>query len=355
MLPAGTSLLFIISAGIKKHFAGVSYMREQEVAIKIVSKLDSLYPNLFDLNRVRQAIEEVLYDYSIQDKETSLAVIDNMGDMILLYLATRKTEGLSDITLKDYGRTLGRFADTMRRNVEDISTMDIRMYLANRSKENIKTTTLAHDTDILRGFFNWLEDEEYINKSPMRKIKTPKVEKRLREALSKEEFETLRTGAKTLRQKALLELLYSTGCRLEEVENMKKQDIDWQKLQIRVIGKGNKERIVYINATCQVHLRKYLMSRLDECDAVFVTERRPYRGMGRRAIQREIKKIGEQSGLNKEVYPHLIRHTMATHLLNSGMSLNILQQILGHDDPSTTLVYAELDNVTVENEYRKYS
>ena len=97
------------------------------------------------------------------------------------------------------------------------------------------------------------------------------------------------------------------------------------------------------------------MSRLDECDAVFVTERRPYRGMGRRAIQREIKKIGEQSGLNKEVYPHLIRHTMATHLLNSGMSLNILQQILGHDDPSTTLVYAELDNVTVENEYRKYS
>lgn len=329
-------------------------MKSQEAAIRITSKLGMIYPEM-DQALVRQAVERILYDYTVEDKETSIAVIDNMGDMILLYLATRKTEGLSDITLKDYGRTLGRFADTMRRNVEDITTMDIRMYLANRSKENIKTTTLAHDTDVLRGFFNWLEDEEYIDKSPMRKIKTPKVEKRLREALTKEEFETLRTGAKTLRQKALLELLYSTGCRLEEVEQMKKQHIDWQRLQIKVIGKGNKERVVYINATCQVHLRKYLMSRLDNCDAVFVTERKPIKFMGRRAIQREINKIAEQSGIDINVYPHLIRHTFATHMLNSGMSLNILQQILGHDDPSTTLVYAELDNVTVENEYRKYS
>lgn len=330
-------------------------MKSQEAVIRIVGKLDMLYGDVFDQAIVRQAIEEVLYDYTVEDKETSLAVIDNMGDMILLYLATRKTEGLANKTLEGYGRTLGRFSRHMKKNVEDITAMDIRMYIAQRSKENLKNTTLANDTDILRGFFNWLEDEEYIQKSPMRKIKTPKVEKRLREALTKEEFELLRTGAKTLRQKALLELLYSTGCRLEEVEQMKKSDIDWQRLQIRVVGKGNKERVVYINATCQVHLRKYLMSRLDDCDSVLVTERAPIKFMGRRAIQREIKKIGEQSGLNKEVYPHLIRHTFATHMLNSGMSLNILQQILGHDDPSTTLVYAELDNVTVENEYRKYS
>lgn len=326
-----------------------------EATIRIVSRLDLMYGNLINQAMVRQAIEEVLYEYDISLKETLPAVLDDMGDKILLYLATRKTEGLSDNTLKSYGRTLVRFSNAMRRNVEDISTMDIRMYLANRSKQNIKTTTLANDTDILRGFFNWLEDEEYIHKSPMRKVKTPKVEKRLREALTKEEFETLRTGAKTLRQKALLELLYSTGCRLEEVEQMKKQDIDWQKLQIKVIGKGNKERIVYINATCQVHLRKYLMSRLDDCDAVFVTTRKPIKYLGRRSIQTEINKIAEQSGININIYPHLIRHTFATHMLNSGMSLNILQQILGHDDPSTTLIYAELDNVTVENEYRKYS
>lgn len=330
-------------------------MKSQEAVIRIVSKLDMMYGDVFNQGEVRQAIEDVLYNYTIEDKETSLAVLDDLGDMTFMYLATRKTEGLANTTLKGYGRSIGRFARHIRKNVVDITAMDIRIYLANRAKENLKNTTLANDTDILRGFFNFLEDEEYINKSPMRKIKTIKVEKRLREALTKEQFETLRTGSKTLRQKALLELLYATGCRLEEVEQMRKQDIDWQRLQIKVIGKGNKERIVYMNATCQVHLRKYFMSRLDDCDSVFVTERKPCKFMGRRAIQREINKITEQSGVNINVYPHLIRHTTATHLLNSGMNLNVLQQILGHDDPSTTLVYAELDNVTVENEYRKYS
>ena len=330
-------------------------MKSQEATIKIVSQLGMLYGDVFDQALVRQAIEGVLYDYTVEDKPTSLAVIDNMSDMTLMYLATRKTEGLVDATLKGYGRTIGRFSRFINKNVEDVTAMDIRIYISKRSKEGLKNTTLANDTDILRGFFNFLEDEEYINKSPMRKIKTIKVEKRLREALTKEQFETLRTGAKTLRQKALLELMYSTGCRLEEIENMKKQDIDWQKLQAKVIGKGNKERIVYINATCQVHLRKYLMSRLDDCDSVLVTERKPIKFLGQRAIQKEINNINEQSGLNINVYPHLIRHTTATHLLNSGMSLEVLQRILGHDDPSTTLVYAELDNVSIGNEYRKYS
>ena len=330
-------------------------MKSQEVTIKIINKLDLIYPNMFNQILVRQAIEEILYDYTIQEKETSLAVVDNMGKMILLYLATRKTEGLSDKTLKSYGRTLGRFAHIMRRNVKDITAMDIRMYLARYSKTSVKNSTIATHTDILRGFFNWLENEEYISKSPMKKIKSPKLEKRIREALTKEEFEILRMGAKTLRQKALLELIYSTGCRLEEVEKMKKQDIDWQRLQIRVIGKGNKERIVYINATCYVHLRKYMMSRLDNSDAVLVTERKPFRPMGRRAIQREIKKIMEQSGLNKNVYPHLIRHTFATHMINAGMDLSILQEILGHESPETTLIYAKNSNAKIEQEYRKLS
>lgn len=330
-------------------------MKNQEAVIRIVGKLDLIYGDVFDQAKVREVIEGILYDYDITTKETSLAVLDNMNDMILMYLATKKTEGLADSTLKNYGRYLGKFSNHMRKNVEDITTMDIRIYISERSKENIKNTTIANITDILRSFFTWLEDEEYIKKSPMRKIKSIKIEKRLREALTKEEFETLRTGAKTLRQKALLELLYATGCRLEEIETMKKQNIDWQNLRITVVGKGNKERTVYINATCQVHLKKYFMSRMDETDAVIVTERQPIRKLGRRAIQIELNKIVEQSGLQKNVYPHLIRHTMATHLLNSGMNLNVLQEILGHDDPGTTLIYASVNNKSIEHEYRKYS
>lgn len=330
-------------------------MKSQEAAIRIVGKLDLLYPGLIDQVKVRQVVEEVLYGYTVEEKETSLAIIDNMNDMILLYLATRKTEGLSDITLEGYGRNLGRFADHMRKNVEDISTMDIRMYLARYSKTGVMNSTVATHTDILRGFFNWLKSEEYIDRNPMEKIKSMKTEKRMRQALTKEEFEILRGGAKTLRQKALLEILYATGCRLEEVEKMKKQDIDWHRLQMRVIGKGDKERIVYLNAAAKIHVKKYLMSRLDDCDALFVTQRKPIKFLGRRAIQREIKQIMRQSGLTKNVYPHLIRHTMATHLKNSGMEITTLQEILGHEDTATTLIYAKVDNRAIENEYRKYS
>ena len=122
----------------------------------------------------------------------------------------------------------------------------------------------------------------------------------------------------------------------------------------KVIGKGNKQRTVYINATAQVHLKKYLMSRLDACESVFATQRQPIKNMDRSSIQREIKIIQKQSGLDINVYPHLIRHTTATHLLNSGMSLTVLQEILGHDSPETTLVYASIDNRTIEHEYENY-
>lgn len=329
-------------------------MSKEEAVIRIVGKLDLIYSAVMDQQEVRRIVEEVLYDYDLFPVQRALVVQNNMNDRILLYLASKKIDGLSQNTLENYSRHLNKFAMSMRKNVEDITTMDVRMYLSAYAKTGVKNSTIGTETDILRAFFKWLEDEEYINKSPLRKIKPIKVEKRLRKALTNEEMEILREGCKTYRERAMLEFFYSTGCRLEEVEQLNKSDIDWQQLQLRVIGKGNKKRVVYINAKAKVHLQKYLMTRLDDCEALFITERSPISRLGRRSIERDFKKIGKASGLKKNVYPHLIRHTMATHLLNSGADLVTVQALLGHEDASTTQIYAQISNINIEHEYRKY-
>lgn len=330
-------------------------MKSQELMVKILGQLDLMYGNVIDQQEVRKAIEHVIYDYNITDKETLPATVNDINDKIYIYVTSKKIDGLSKLTLQNYVRRLSLFSKIVNKKINDITTMDIRMYLAERSKCGVKNSTIATETNILRSFFNWLQDEEYIERNPMKKINTIKVEKRVREALTRKEFELLREGALTLRQKALLEFLYSTGCRLDEVVKVNKSDIDWNTLSLQVIGKGNKERTVFINARAQVHLRKYILSRLDSSEALFVAGKKPYRRLGRRSIEREINIIQEQSDLDKNIYPHLIRHTISTHLLNSGMSITALQQILGHEDPATTQIYAKLSNIEIASEYRKYS
>lgn len=194
-----------------------------------------------------------------------------MQEKIMLYLAIKKIEGVSVNTIATYKKMLRHFSNYIRKNVDSITTMDIRLYLASLAERGLKNASIATYTSVVRAFFTWLENEDYISKNPMNKIKTIKLEKRLKKALTKTDIELLRTGAKTYREKAIFEVFYSTGARLSEIEQMKLQDIDWQKGQIKVIGKGDKERVVFMSPSCQVHLKKYLMSRTDDCDAVFIT------------------------------------------------------------------------------------
>lgn len=329
-------------------------MRKDEVIVRIINRLDEMYGGIVNLHNIKSELDNILYDFDVTPKSTALVPINNMQDRIMLYLASKKIEGLSDKTILSYGRNLGKFMNDFTKNVEDITAMDIRMHLANYSKTGVKTSTIASRTDILRGFFGWLYSEEYISRNPMDKIKTIKVEDSLREPLTPEELEIFYTGCKTPRQKALVSLFIATGCRLEEVEKLKKSDIDFINSKINVTGKGNKTRTVYFNAKAKVHLQKYLMTRLDNCDALFVTERKPIKYMGRRSIQREIDKIRNQSGLKKNVFPHLLRHTYGTMALAKGVDITTIQQLLGHSDLSTTQVYAKTSKTNVEYEYKKY-
>lgn len=328
-------------------------MRKDEIIIRIVSKLDVMYNDTIDQQKVKLALDEILYDYDINVKSTALVPMNNMQDRMMLYLASCKIEGKSDNTIKNYGRNLLKFANYLQKNIEDVTTMDIRMHLVDYAKTGVKNSTLSTRTDILRAFFNWLQNEEYIAKNPMNKIKPIKVEDNKREPLTYEELEILYTGCKTSRQKSLISFFVASGCRLEEVEKLNKNDIDWQGLSVVVNGKGNKDRTVYLNAKAKVHLQKYIMSRLDDCEALFVTERRPHKRMGRRAIQREVDKVREQSGLKKNVFPHLLRHSYATMFLNRGADITTVQATLGHENLSTTQIYAKTSNKTIEYEYRK--
>lgn len=208
---------------------------------------------------------------------------------------------------------------------------------------------------ILKSFFGWLFQEEYIPKNPMAKIKQTKEPSRLREALTVDEIEILRQKCKNIREKALLEFTYSSGCRLTEIVNIDKDEIDFHNKTVRVIGKGNKERVVCFNTKAKYLLKEYIMSRNDNDPALFVCSKGLHTRMGGRSIEREIKNIATRANLGKSIYPHLLRHSIATHLLAAGMALHNVQSLLGHSDPKTTQIYAETSLENVVYEYKRIS
>lgn len=323
----------------------------EEVIIKILGRATLEQPECIDQVGLQRILEEVLYDYIIQPTEKALVPLNDIRDRVATYLTCRRLAGLSKRTLYGYWLQLRRFAAYMQKNTADVTAMDIRIYLAQYSKKNIQDTTIAREITVLRGFFGWLYKNEQIPKNPMLPIEQIKTKQRMREALTQDELERLRDGCKDPREKALLEFFYSTGARLDEVVPLNKSDINWNDRSLRVIGKGNKEREVYLTPKATLFLKKYLNSRKDENEALFVTRRKPYRRMGRRAIEREFATMGDRVGLH--IYPHLIRHTLATIMLNNGADLLKIKEYLGHEDPSTTLTYAKLSDTSVREAHKK--
>lgn len=323
-----------------------------EVVVKLVGRLTLDFPEL-ELKQLalRNSIEDILYKYQVTSKETSLLASD-IEDKMKLFIATKKMEGLSEKTLRNYWFDLSKFAAYMHRPINSITANDIRMYLASRCRD-LKPGTMNTIIWGLKSFFAWLANEDYIVKNPMLKIKPTKVDKYIRKALSDEEMELFRQACKTDREKALVEFIYSTGCRLSEVVNVDKKDLNWSEMSLMVFGKGRKERKVYFSAKCKILLQKYLATRQDENTALFVGIRYPYGRVHGRGIEVIIKKIASRIKDGKNIYPHLIRHTFATHKHNSGMSLTVLQKLMGHSSPETTMIYARLNDENVKHEYNK--
>lgn len=274
---------------------------------------------------------------------------------IKYYLGAKKIDGLSERTLKNYKANLESFAAKVEKSVAKITTDDIRGYIAYLDEtRHLKETSLQTHINTLRAFFGWLHTEEKIKKNPMSKIKSLKLDKKgARQALSVEELERLRDACKTYREKALIEFLVSTGCRLSEVAQLRAADLNLADRSVQVTGKGDKDRVVYFSVRARLMVQEYIVQRKGG-DGLFVSSKSPFEPLKPRAIQRIVRSLSERAGLEGRVHPHLLRHTFATHALNGGMDVTVIQRLLGHEDIATTQIYAELNEEGVRHQYNKY-
>lgn len=316
---------------------------------EVVGYISELVP--INVEQTKNKLSGMFAKYHVTKVEEN-EVHPDLTEKAVLFLSSKKLEGLSPITLESYKIELRVFSEHVKKRAQDITTSDIRVYLG--EFDNLKVSSVSRKLSVLKSFFGWLTAEEFLQRDPTKKIKPPKKEKRLPKALSIEELEMLREGCETKRQRAFIEVLYATGCRLSEVQQLNKNNIDIRLMSTKVIGKGNKEREVYLSFKAMYHLKKYLQSRDDDCEALFVTERKPYRRLSNRGIQREIGKIAKQAGLEKNVHPHILRHTFATLLLNNGAELAAVQALLGHENASTTQIYAQLSEEKKHEQHKKY-
>lgn len=299
----------------------------------------------------RCQIEKILADYRVaKDTSRDSSTLDKQ---ITIFLAAKKIDGLSARTIKNYRELLSAFALQMDKPAAKISTDDIRAYIGNLAERGLKDSSIQTYVNTLRSFFGWLDTEDLIKKNPMRKIKSLKVDRmRARRPLTAEQLERLRDGCRTYKEKALVEFLVSSGCRLGEVVGIQADAVNWQERSVVVLGKGSKERTVYFSVRAKLMLQEYLGQRKGG-EALFTNSRAPYGPMTPRAAEKVLQKIGERAGETRRIHPHILRHTFASNALNAGMDITIIQHLLGHTDPKTTLVYAELAPRTIRYEYER--
>ena len=269
------------------------------------------------------------------------------------YESDKRIEGFSPQTLKAYKLQSGlliRFINDVQ--LDTITTDQLKAYLA-KSSECLKPASLAHRIRFMKSLFRWSHEEGHIPKNPAAKIKEPKTGKRIPKFLTEMEIEHLREACCTPMEKALFEFMFSTGCRIGEIVSIDRGRINWSNRSAIIRGKGDKEREVYFNIRCEIWLKRYLDNRLDRDPAIFVTERDPHR-MSIAQMRYIIKRISSRASINKDIHPHQLRHSYATHLLNNGAPLDVIQSLLGHEKSETTRIYAQLSGSIRQQLYRKY-
>lgn len=305
------------------------------------------------LKHLKTAIELTLSDYDIIEKADSK---QNDSDDVLVekFIAAKRVEGCSEKSLSYYKSTITIMLSIIDKPIDRITTDDLREYLTKyQSEKNSSKVTIDNIRRILSSFFSWLEDEDYILKSPVRRIHKVRAAATIKETYSDEALELMRDKCDNLRDLALIDILASTGMRVGELVRLNRNDINFEERECVVFGKGSKERMVYFDARTKIHLQNYLLSRKDEEKALFVGLKSPYRRLSISAIEVRVRELGKKLNIPK-VHPHKFRRTLATKAIDKGMPIEQLQHLLGHERIDTTLQYAMVKQSNVKLAHRKY-
>ena len=279
---------------------------------------------------------------------------DTNQDLLTAFLSAKRIEGCSEKSLHYYDKTITAALNSIGKGVKHVTTEDLRSYLTEyQSKKKSSKVTMDNIRRILSSFFSWLEDEDYIIKSPVRRIHKVKTSKTIKETYTDENLELMRDNCGELRDLAMIDMLASTGMRVGEMVLLNRDDIDFNERECVVFGKGDKERMVYFDARTKLHLQQYLDSRTDDNPALFVSLRSPHKRLTIGGIEVRLRELGKRLGINK-VHPHKFRRTLATMAIDKGMPIEQLQRLLGHQRIDTTLQYAMVKQSNVKLAHRKY-
>ncbi len=300
---------------------------------------------------------DILHDtlvQAMQELPSTTAVEETAPDLVQIFLSAKRVEGCSDKTVLYYDSTIRNVLNAVGKDVRDVTTDDLRIYLDRyQSTNGVSKVTIDNIRRILSSYFAWLEDEDYITKSPVRRIHKVKTCKTVKETYSDEALELMRDHSECVRDLAIIDMLASTGMRVGELVKLDRNDIDFTNRECIVLGKGNKQRKVYFDARTKIHLQRYLSSRTDDNPALFVTLQRPYNRLQISGVEIRLRRLGEKLNLNK-VHPHKFRRTLATMAIDKGMPIEQVQQLLGHQSVDTTLQYAMVNQSNVKSSHRKY-
>jgi len=319
---------------------------DETLANQIANKM-SIFLNSVQMKALQNVLAETF-------KLTSSNAIHDDRNILDLFLQAKKVEGCSPQTIKYYQSVIQKISDQIQKPFPQITTEDLRNYLDSyQERKNPSRVTLDNIRRIMSTFFSWLEDEEYIVKSPVRRIKRVKTISVIKETFTDEQIEIIRDGCPTLRDRAIIELLSSTGIRIGELVRLNKTDINFLERECIVLGKGNKERMAYFDAKTKIYLERYLKSRNDNNPALFVGFNTSHKRLTIGAIEDRLRSIGKRLGVNK-VYPHKFRRTLATNAIDRGMPIEQVQKLLGHSRIDTTMHYALVNESNVKTSHRRY-